>query len=76
MLIQVKFLPPVGVLNERLLVDFVQYVVAQHECINFRAHETAIGLLGRTHNRLATDVEGRIDDDPTARFGLKGFEQV
>ena len=76
MLIQVKFLPPVGVLDQRLLVDFVQHTVAQHERIKLRAHETAIGLLWRTDNRLATDVEGRVDQHATARFGFKRFEQV
>src|SRR5688572_8513581 len=75
-LIEGKFLTPVGILSQRLLVEFVEYVVAQHESVDLRAHEAPIGVLGCTDNRFATHIERGVDQQAIPGSGLKGLEEL
>ena len=38
------------------------------QAVDAGAHEAAEGVLGRAHDGLAPDVEGRVDQDGTARL--------
>ena len=54
----------------------IQYIAPQHEDVHLGAHEAAIGVFRRTDNRLATHIEGGIDDDAISRQALKGLDDI
>src|SRR5262245_32669508 len=61
--------------HQSLDVVFRQHYVLEHERIDVGHDETAIRLCGRTHDRLAADVEARVDEHRTAGALEKAREQ-
>ena len=69
MLIQLKLcqMPrPLGRVQDGLLLRLVQDMPPQDEHVHVGRHEASIGVLGRTDDRLAANIETRIDQHRTA----------
>src|SRR3954463_14946918 len=58
-----------------VLLTLAQHAVANNQQLDLIAHEAAKGILGRTHDRLASDVEAGIDQNRAAGFRLESFDQ-
>src|SRR5439155_5797667 len=74
-LVELKFLPPVRVLGQRLLARLIEHEVLEHQKVHLRPHEAAVGVRGGADDGLAAYVEGRIDDHTAAGRCLKRLEQ-
>src|SRR5438105_12738847 len=42
------------------LLPLDQEEIPEHENVHLRAHETAVGVIGRLDNRLTANIEGRV----------------
>src|SRR5438874_1045675 len=74
--IQLKFAFPISLLRPRRLCGFFEVKRADHEAIDVRAHEAAVRVLRRTHDRLTANVERRVDDDRTTREGIELADEI
>ena len=54
---------PVAGVGELGLVALAEDAVLEHQRVHLGAHEAAVGVLGRAHDRLAAHVERRVDHD-------------
>src|SRR5213595_3941945 len=67
--------PPVDVVAERRLPPLLQHARAEREGVHLGAHEAEVGVLRGAHDRLAADVEARVDEHGTAGQRLEAAEQ-
>src|SRR5271170_131674 len=51
-----------------------QNKIFDHQVVHRGAHETSIGVSGSAYDRLAADVERRIDDDGASRELVKAAD--
>src|SRR4051812_20165931 len=54
-----------------VLLGLFHHAIADHQKVEFVAHEAAERILRRADNRLAADVEAGVDQHRTARAPLK-----
>src|SRR2546423_633338 len=76
--IKLELLLPRQVFAESVLalLRLQENEVADDETVHLCSHEARESLRGRADNRLAADVETRVDEDGTARQALEGGEQL
>src|SRR5882724_599518 len=74
-LIKYEILAPVLLVSQLRLLLLVKQARTKHQVVHFRAHETAVGVLRSANNRLATDVEGCVDQNSVTGFPLERLQQ-
>src|SRR5258707_11867324 len=67
---------PRFVLHHGRLLALLQHEILEHEDVHVRAHEAAIRVFRRPDDRLAADIERRVDDDRTAGSLVKRLDDV
>src|SRR5438132_13642684 len=66
---------PVVELEARRLSLFAQVSIAADEDLDLRAHEAAERVLRRAHDRLAANIETRVDDHRAAGLLPEGTDK-
>src|ERR1035438_9485393 len=74
-LIKYEILAPVLLIGQRWLLLLVEQAGAEQQEVHFRAHETAVGVLRSANNRLATNIEGCVDQNSVTGFPLERLQQ-
>src|SRR5262245_35078115 len=67
---------PSLVLAKEGIVLLMQEEIAEHQIVDFGAHEARICLLGTAHHWLAARIEGRVDEDRAAGQPIERRQQV
>src|SRR5262245_53916667 len=60
--VKLEFLPPIRIIGKRFLLVLVKDAILENQDVHLRSHEAAIGVVGRTNYRLATNVERCVDE--------------
>src|SRR5262249_18489156 len=74
-LVQLKFLLPVGIVFERLLVSCVEQAILKHQNIDCGAHKAPVRIFRGADDRLATHVERSVHENSASRFRLERLQQ-
>src|SRR2546421_3895604 len=64
---------PIDLLFKPWLLALIEHACFQHQIIHLSAHKTAITVLWRANNRLASHIETGIDHHWTAGATVKSF---
>src|SRR5207249_5459715 len=75
LLIQLKFLSPVGVRLQPFLIRLVENAVLQHKDVHFSAHEAPIGVFRCAYDRLSANIKRGVNNDTTAGLRFKSLNQ-
>ena len=74
--IQFELFLPRYILWKSLLILLIEDQTPHNQIIHFRAHKTGVRVLSRTNQRLAPDIERRINKHRTACFSLECADQI
>src|SRR6187551_1865700 len=74
--VEYELLLPGFVVRDGRLLVLEQDESLQHQDVHVSAHEAPVGVLGRADNRLAPNVERRVDDHRTAGPGVELLDDV